>query len=114
MKGLFAWIGYPQTALRYERKVRTASQNERTHRLNSTNREPWVWILETVLSKVDGGNCKRPYSFDSGESPQKVHAQKSPRESAGGLIGLKTLQCLVRPAGIEPATPAFGGQYSIH
>ncbi|MEA3117226.1 MAG: hypothetical protein QOI13_496 [Paraburkholderia sp.] len=21
---------------------------------------------------------------------------------------------LVRPAGIEPATPAFGGQYSIH
>jgi len=22
--------------------------------------------------------------------------------------------CLVRPVGIEPTTPAFGGQYSIH
>ncbi|VVD30718.1 protein of unknown function [Paraburkholderia dioscoreae] len=27
---------------------------------------------------------------------------------------LKALRLLVRPAGIEPATPAFGGQYSIH
>ncbi len=26
----------------------------------------------------------------------------------------KYLICMVRPAGIEPATPAFGGQYSIH
>lgn len=26
----------------------------------------------------------------------------------------KPLWGLVRPAGIEPATPAFGGQYSIH
>ncbi|KAG0189556.1 hypothetical protein DFQ28_003277 [Apophysomyces sp. BC1034] len=27
---------------------------------------------------------------------------------------LKPLSGLARPAGIEPATPAFGGQYSIH
>nr|CUV19973.1 protein of unknown function [Ralstonia solanacearum] len=26
----------------------------------------------------------------------------------------KPLKGLARPAGIEPATPAFGGQYSIH
>ena len=27
---------------------------------------------------------------------------------------LEFMRQMVRPAGIEPATPAFGGQYSIH
>ncbi len=31
----------------------------------------------------------------------------------GGAADAKAQQ-VVRPAGIEPATPAFGGQYSIH
>jgi len=30
----------------------------------SADREPWVWILETVLSEIDGGNYKHPYTFD--------------------------------------------------
>lgn len=29
----------------------------------SADREPWVWILETVLSEIDGGNYKHPYTF---------------------------------------------------
>jgi hypothetical protein len=31
-----------------------------------------------------------------------------------GFSNLKSRLILARPAGIEPATPAFGGQYSIH
>lgn len=31
-----------------------------------------------------------------------------------GRKPLRALLGLARPAGIEPATPAFGGQYSIH
>ncbi|WP_250481378.1 toprim domain-containing protein [Caballeronia sp. NCTM5] len=31
----------------------------------SADREPWVWILETVLSEIDGGNYKHPYTFDT-------------------------------------------------
>ena len=36
--------------------------------------------------------------------------------SRGGSApcGSRTAEDLARPAGIEPATPAFGGQYSIH
>jgi hypothetical protein len=30
----------------------------------SADREPWVWIMETVLSEIDGGNYKHPYTFD--------------------------------------------------
>ena len=30
------------------------------------------------------------------------------------MTGLKNPPLLVRPAGIEPATLGFGGQYSIH
>jgi hypothetical protein len=36
-------------------------------------------------------------------------------KSQAVVIWLKPLaEPVVRPAGIEPATPAFGGQYSIH
>jgi hypothetical protein len=31
-----------------------------------------------------------------------------------GFQGISAENQMVRPAGIEPATPAFGGQYSIH
>lgn len=31
----------------------------------SADREPWVWILETVLSEIDAGNFKHPYTFDT-------------------------------------------------
>jgi hypothetical protein len=31
----------------------------------SADREPWVWIMETVLSEIDGGNYKHPYTFDT-------------------------------------------------
>jgi hypothetical protein len=30
----------------------------------STDREPWIWIMETVLSEIDGGHYKHPYTFD--------------------------------------------------
>lgn len=30
----------------------------------SADREPWVWIMETVLSEIDGGNYKHPFTFD--------------------------------------------------
>ena len=30
----------------------------------SADRDPWVWIMETVLSEIDGGNYKHPYTFD--------------------------------------------------
>jgi hypothetical protein len=30
----------------------------------STDREPWVWILETILSEMDSGNYRHPYKFD--------------------------------------------------
>lgn len=29
----------------------------------SADREPWVWIMETVLSEIDGGTFKHPYTF---------------------------------------------------
>jgi hypothetical protein len=29
----------------------------------SADREPWVWIMETVLSEIDGGNYKHPHTF---------------------------------------------------
>jgi hypothetical protein len=31
----------------------------------SADREPWVWIMETVLSEIDSGNYKHPYTFDT-------------------------------------------------
>lgn len=31
----------------------------------SADREPWVWIMETVLSEIDSGNFKHPYTFDT-------------------------------------------------
>jgi len=31
----------------------------------SADREPWVWIMETVLSEIDGGNYRHPYIFDT-------------------------------------------------
>ena len=31
----------------------------------SADREPWVWIMETVLSEIDGGNYRHPYTFDT-------------------------------------------------
>jgi len=31
----------------------------------SADREPWVWIMETVLSEIDAGNYKHPYTFDT-------------------------------------------------
>ncbi|TAL53795.1 toprim domain-containing protein [Pandoraea sp.] len=33
----------------------------------SADREPWVWIMETVLSEIDAGNFKHPYTFDDVE-----------------------------------------------
>lgn len=36
------------------------------------------------------------------------------QHGGAGEAGHGVLQTVVRPAGIEPATPAFGGQYSIH
>ncbi|UWX70316.1 toprim domain-containing protein [Burkholderia gladioli] len=31
----------------------------------SADREPWVWIMETILSEIDGGNYKHPFTFDT-------------------------------------------------
>ncbi|NRF87549.1 toprim domain-containing protein [Burkholderia gladioli] len=31
----------------------------------SADREPWVWIMETVLSEIDGGNYQHPFTFDT-------------------------------------------------
>ncbi|WP_249178192.1 toprim domain-containing protein [Burkholderia vietnamiensis] len=30
----------------------------------SSDRSPWVWILETALSEIDAGNFKHPYKFE--------------------------------------------------
>lgn len=30
----------------------------------SSDRSPWVWILETALSEIDAGNFKHPYRFE--------------------------------------------------
>ena len=61
---------------------------------------------------------------DSQRQP-RTHAQKAGRQPVefrttsvhGHQVGGNTWyrpSFMVRPAGIEPATPAFGGQYSIH
>jgi hypothetical protein len=34
----------------------------------SSDRSPWVWIMETALSEIDAGNFKHPYKFDFIES----------------------------------------------
>lgn len=39
---------------------------------------------------------------------------KRPQAMNGATVVASRDQPMVRPAGIEPATPAFGGQYSIH
>ncbi|RKU01802.1 hypothetical protein C7H84_18975 [Burkholderia sp. Nafp2/4-1b] len=31
----------------------------------SADREPWVWIMETILSEIDSGNYKHPFTFDT-------------------------------------------------
>ena len=30
----------------------------------SSDRSPWVWIMETALSEIDAGNFKHPYKFE--------------------------------------------------
>ncbi len=41
-------------------------------------------------------------------------AEEAEEESRPMKRGMQVHACVARPAGIEPATPAFGGQYSIH
>ncbi len=55
----------------------------------------------TGVGKSNGSQPEFPYSF-------RTDGKKRSE------ISLKALSGLARPAGIEPATPAFGGQYSIH
>jgi hypothetical protein len=31
----------------------------------SSDRSPWVWIMETALSEIDAGNFKHPYKFEN-------------------------------------------------
>ena len=31
----------------------------------TADRQPWVWIMETVLSEIDGGSYRHPYVFDT-------------------------------------------------
>ena len=44
------------------------------------------------------------------ETVAEIEAQLSERHSK---VWLKALEFMARPAGFEPTTPAFGGQYSI-
>lgn len=32
---------------------------------SSSDRSPWVWIMETALSEIDAGNFKHPYKFEN-------------------------------------------------
>ena len=36
----------------------------------SSDRSPWVWIMETVLSEIDAGHFKHPYKFDHFENKE--------------------------------------------
>lgn len=47
-------------------------------------------------------------------SPDAKIPQRLIQRGFSGFHGMTTEIGMVRPAGIEPATPAFGGQYSIH
>jgi hypothetical protein len=45
--------------------------------------------------------------------PTRLSTMHGEANQSGASAVLRR-SCVVRPAGIEPATPAFGGQYSIH
>lgn len=36
----------------------------------SSDRSPWVWIMETALSEIDAGHFKHPYKFDHIENKE--------------------------------------------
>ena len=52
----------------------------------------------------------QPMMVQAGPQLAAIRAERERKREKS----LKALSLLVRPAGIEPATPAFGGQYSIH
>ena len=74
----------------------------------------------------NGATLRAPVSRSPGTLGSAAHTVVDLQMTAGRLYfhcaggngeaekPLKALRLLVRPAGIEPATPAFGGQYSIH
>ncbi len=64
-----------------------------TKRLRAAKRAAGVGHRRTISVQIPYGNC-------ASHPPTRKH--------------LNLLLILARPAGIEPATPAFGGQYSIH
>jgi hypothetical protein len=40
----------------------------------SADREPWVWILETLFAEISSGNYRHPYAF------RELHAEGEPHE----------------------------------
>jgi hypothetical protein len=62
-----------------------------------------IWDMQTPA--LDGSHRLSP----DAKIPQRLIQQ-----GFSVFQGMTTEMRMVRPAGIEPATPAFGGQYSIH
>ena len=41
----------------------------------SADREPWVWIVETILSELDANQYRHPYAFDSFTHADSIEAE---------------------------------------
>ena len=86
-----------------------------THQ-QATDSDPIVEIA--IAESVHAQSATRPVALLCAWLSQRQFSVEIPYSEENGQ-GLKyksliSLSLLVRPAGIEPATPAFGGQYSIH
>ena len=74
------------------------------------------------MRRIFAANGKGAEPFACERLTVALKKEKGPWLMPKGLVwraggGFRDIYCsfnLARPAGIEPATPAFGGQYSIH
>ena len=74
-----------------------------------------VWTMTlSAGSHYASGTNEAGMKCGNLDSPRFAHSGCATIIGMEGVIGRKPLSDLARPAGIEPATPAFGGQYSIH
>ena len=86
-------------------------------RTNSSDRSDLI-VEIAIAESAHTQSVTRPVALLCAWLSQSQFSVEIPHseENKQGLKykSLISLNFLVRPAGIEPATPAFGGQYSIH